>query len=232
MTPQSPSSKPRRKSASRGRYLRAANACSECRKRKVRCDGQTPCSTCVSRDIGSTCCYHAPRDREYHSKQYVRYTQLGASSLNQDPLLTMMSHPQNRNVDKLAQSLEEHQSVLGTLFPSHNATSLLRLSRESLIQLMLCQSVSLGDGREHEAWRCSPPVFDQQWYFDQAAAECQYLLPTLHTSLDQPCMVDGTSLSGFWIVDCRYPAMGPFGCASFEPVAVSPTAVSPWDTTS
>lgn len=145
-------------------------------------------------------------------------------------MLTIVSHSQNRNVEKLAQSLEEHQSVLGTLFPSHNATSLLRLSRESLIQLMLCQSVSLGDGREHESWRCPPPIFNQQWYFDQGAADCQHLLPTPHTALDQPFMVNGTSWSGVWLVDCGYPLIEPFGCASLEPVAVSPVAVSPWDT--
>jgi hypothetical protein len=146
-------------------------------------------------------------------------------------MLTTMSHLQNRNVEKLAQSLEEHQSVLGTLFPSHNASSLLRLSRESLIQLMLCQSVSLGDGREHEAWRRSPPVFNQQWYSDQATAECRHLLPTLNTSLEQPCMMDGTSWSGVWIVDCGCQLIEPFGCASFGPVAMSPVAASPWHTT-
>ena len=47
----------------RGPRPRVANACDVCKRRKVKCNGQKPCTYCLSRKLPSLCVYSPPKQR-------------------------------------------------------------------------------------------------------------------------------------------------------------------------
>jgi hypothetical protein len=66
---------PRRPSMTRSRQKSTGNpltyACTECRRRKCRCDGSQPCQRCVDARKGSLCTYVAPKQRVVPSQKLV-----------------------------------------------------------------------------------------------------------------------------------------------------------------
>ncbi|PKS05855.1 hypothetical protein jhhlp_007522 [Lomentospora prolificans] len=85
------------------------HACAECKRRKIRCDGQQPCGQCLSSRAPKRCFYDKHRQRVI---------------------------PSRKTLEALSQSLEECRSILKRLFPSHEIQSLLPLSRQDLVSLI------------------------------------------------------------------------------------------------
>ncbi|KAH8807166.1 fungal-specific transcription factor domain-containing protein [Xylogone sp. PMI_703] len=102
---------PRRPSVitNRIRDNKIKNACAECKRRKVRCDGSEPCSTCRWYKMPERCSYSAPEAR---------------------PSLT------RKSFDSLRSRLQNATGVLHKLFPSSSLDDLVPLSRESLMTLL------------------------------------------------------------------------------------------------
>ncbi|MCJ1415503.1 hypothetical protein MMC32_001835 [Xylographa parallela] len=99
---------PRSRRASSSR-ITTTNACSECRRRKIGCDGNTPCKQCLWYKHPNLCSYSKPRQRVV---------------------------PSHKVLQSLTSSLEQHQNVLKTLFPTRDAQSLAGLSRDELVELI------------------------------------------------------------------------------------------------
>ncbi|ROT38716.1 fungal-specific transcription factor domain-containing protein [Sodiomyces alkalinus F11] len=85
------------------------HACAECKRRKIRCDGQQPCGQCLSSRAPKRCFYDKHRQRVI---------------------------PSRKTLEALSQSLEECRSILRRLYPNHEVQSLLPLSRQELLNLV------------------------------------------------------------------------------------------------
>jgi hypothetical protein len=85
------------------------HACAECKRRKIRCDGQQPCGQCLSSRAPKRCFYDKHRQRVI---------------------------PSRKTLEALSQSLEECRSILKRLFPHHDTSALLPLSRPELLNLL------------------------------------------------------------------------------------------------
>ncbi|UKZ48271.1 hypothetical protein TrVGV298_002494 [Trichoderma virens] len=116
-------------------------ACTECKKRKVRCDGNYPCGPCLSSSASSRarrrrCYYITPRPRVMPSK---------------------------RALEDASSSLADCHSILRRLFPIHDVQELLPLSREDLIALLRLDQRSAAEahnGARPEAVRNPSPLND------------------------------------------------------------------------
>ncbi|KAK4204929.1 putative lactose regulatory protein LAC9 [Triangularia verruculosa] len=85
------------------------HACAECKRRKIRCDGQQPCGQCLSSRAPKRCFYDKHRQRVI---------------------------PSRKTLEALSQSLEECRSILKRLYPTQDVQSLLPLSRQELLSLL------------------------------------------------------------------------------------------------
>ncbi|KAF3066531.1 Lactose regulatory protein LAC9 [Daldinia childiae] len=85
------------------------HACAECKRRKIRCDGQQPCGQCLSSRAPKRCFYDKHRQRVI---------------------------PSRKTLEALSQSLEECRSIIKRLFPNHEVQSLLPLPRHELLSLL------------------------------------------------------------------------------------------------
>ncbi|KAK5657723.1 hypothetical protein OQA88_2795 [Cercophora sp. LCS_1] len=85
------------------------HACAECKRRKIRCDGQQPCGQCLSSRAPKRCFYDKHRQRVI---------------------------PSRKTLEALSQSLEECRSILKRLYPNQEVSSLLPLSRQELLSLL------------------------------------------------------------------------------------------------
>ncbi|OZJ02364.1 hypothetical protein BZG36_04478 [Bifiguratus adelaidae] len=85
------------------------NACSECKRRKVRCDGTHPCYHCRWYKIPERCFYPRPQPRPSLSR---------------------------KSMDYLRTRLDDAKSVLQRLFPSATLEALVPLTRDELIELI------------------------------------------------------------------------------------------------
>ncbi|KAL2135896.1 hypothetical protein VTI74DRAFT_6495 [Chaetomium olivicolor] len=85
------------------------HACAECKRRKIRCDGQQPCGQCLSSRAPKRCFYDKHRQRVI---------------------------PSRKTLEALSQSLEECRSILRRLYPNHEVQALLPLSRQELLNLL------------------------------------------------------------------------------------------------
>lgn len=101
-TPESRPDKARRQRAA------VRNACNDCRRRKIRCDGGQPCNQCVWYKQIPLCAYTAPEQRRTSSKKSLREVQA---------------------------QLRRHQTVLARLFPGRDVDQLLLLPRDDLLAL-------------------------------------------------------------------------------------------------
>ncbi|KAK0758731.1 hypothetical protein N5P37_008214 [Trichoderma harzianum] len=116
-------------------------ACTECKRRKVRCDGNYPCGPCLSSSASSRarrrrCYYITPRPRVMPSK---------------------------RALEDASSSLADCHSILRRLFPIHDVQELLPLSREDLIALLRLDQRSAAEahnGARPEAFRNPSPLND------------------------------------------------------------------------
>ncbi|KAK3503124.1 fungal-specific transcription factor domain-containing protein [Neurospora crassa] len=85
------------------------HACAECKRRKIRCDGQQPCGQCLSSRAPKRCFYDKHRQRVI---------------------------PSRKTLEALSQSLEECRSILKRLYPHQEVHALLPLSRQELLNLL------------------------------------------------------------------------------------------------
>lgn len=85
------------------------HACAECKRRKIRCDGKQPCGQCLSSRAPKRCFYDKHRQRVI---------------------------PSRKTLEALSQSLEECRSILKLLYPNHDASTLLPLTRQELLNLL------------------------------------------------------------------------------------------------
>ncbi|KAF2261755.1 hypothetical protein CC78DRAFT_340231 [Lojkania enalia] len=96
--------------AAGSRRISTSNACVECRRRKIRCDGTQPCGQCQWYQHPEACGYSKPAQRVVPSRKLV---------------------------DKLSADIEQFKSVLNKLYPSKDLESLSSLPREELLELAL-----------------------------------------------------------------------------------------------
>ncbi|TQN67578.1 Lactose regulatory protein LAC9, partial [Colletotrichum shisoi] len=96
-------------SSSSSKRITTPHACAECKRRKIRCDGQQPCGQCLSSRAPKRCFYDKHRQRVI---------------------------PSRKTLEALSQSLEECRSILKRLFPNQDIHSLLPLSRQDLLGLL------------------------------------------------------------------------------------------------
>ncbi|KAG8629878.1 hypothetical protein KVT40_001497 [Elsinoe batatas] len=98
------------KSKDGSRRISTTNACLECRRRKIRCDGSLPCSQC----------------QWYHHPEACKYTKP-----------TQRVVPSRALVEKLSTRNSQNESVFTKIFPGRDVESLVSLSREELLNLAL-----------------------------------------------------------------------------------------------
>ncbi|KAI8666896.1 RING-type domain-containing protein [Fusarium sp. Ph1] len=91
------------------RRITTPHACTECKRRKIRCDGKLPCGQCITSRAPKSCSYDKHRQRLI---------------------------PSRKALDTLSQSLEECRSVLRRLYPNHEVSTLLPLTTQELIELL------------------------------------------------------------------------------------------------
>ncbi|KAF1947462.1 hypothetical protein EJ02DRAFT_429894 [Clathrospora elynae] len=102
------SGKPSRPPGSR--RISTSNACVECRRRKIRCDGTQPCGQCQWYQHPEACGYSKPAQRVVPSRKLV---------------------------DKLSNNIEQYKTILTKLYGVKNLESLAALPREELLELAL-----------------------------------------------------------------------------------------------
>ncbi|KAF5548574.1 lactose regulatory [Fusarium phyllophilum] len=95
---------------------RGLHACSNCKRRKIRCDGRKPCNQCESRDLQARCVYTQQIQRVVPSKS---------------------SNSRGRTLESLSKSLKERDSILNRLFPNHRISDLTSLSDQELREAVL-----------------------------------------------------------------------------------------------
>ncbi|KAL2354798.1 hypothetical protein BJ546DRAFT_43016 [Cryomyces antarcticus] len=95
-------------------------ACTECRRRKTRCDGTHPCQRCRDSSKDAACVYPTPKPRIV---------------------------PSQKTVEQLSNSLQQCRSILGLLFPSTDLSTLQSLSRKELVDMVLGASPPATDNR-------------------------------------------------------------------------------------
>ncbi|KAL6871284.1 fungal-specific transcription factor domain-containing protein [Trichoderma novae-zelandiae] len=105
-SPQSSSDGNRSQDTAGSRAAKSLHACLECQRRKIRCDGKQPCNRCQSSRSRRRCVYEQHRQRLVPS------------------------------LEELSRSLEECRSVLRRLYPNHEVSHLLSLSRQELCDLV------------------------------------------------------------------------------------------------
>ncbi|PVH99677.1 hypothetical protein DM02DRAFT_656153 [Periconia macrospinosa] len=106
------SGKPPRTAGSR--RISTSNACVECRRRKIRCDGSQPCGQCQWYQHPEACGYSKPAQRVVPSRKLV---------------------------DKLSSNIEQYKAVLTKLYPAKELDSLVTLPREELLELALSSPI-------------------------------------------------------------------------------------------
>ncbi|KAL7894890.1 fungal-specific transcription factor domain-containing protein [Trichoderma sp. SZMC 28014] len=92
-----------------GKAGKSLHACLECQRRKIRCDGKQPCNRCQSSRSRRRCVY------EQHRQRLV---------------------PSRKSLEEISRSLEECRSVLRRLYPNHEVSQLLSLTRQELRDLL------------------------------------------------------------------------------------------------
>ncbi|CAN8102802.1 unnamed protein product, partial [Discula destructiva] len=83
---------PKSASSATAKRITTPHACAECKRRKIRCDGQQPCGQCLSSRAPKRCFYDKHRQRVI---------------------------PSRKTLEALSQSLEECRSILKRLYPHH-----------------------------------------------------------------------------------------------------------------
>ncbi|KAK7535299.1 fungal-specific transcription factor domain-containing protein, partial [Phyllosticta citribraziliensis] len=92
------------------RRITTTNACVECRRRKIRCDGQHPCGQCLWYQHPHNCNYAKPAQRVVPSRKLV---------------------------EKLQGTIDQQKRILEMLFPGKDVENLVSIPREELISLAL-----------------------------------------------------------------------------------------------
>ncbi|KAF3767480.1 hypothetical protein M406DRAFT_328557 [Cryphonectria parasitica EP155] len=113
VTPRKPATEPQENPkttiSTTAKRITTPHACAECKRRKIRCDGQQPCGQCLSSRAPKRCFYDKHRQRVI---------------------------PSRKTLEALSQSLEECRSILKRLYPNHDVQALLPLSRNDLLNLL------------------------------------------------------------------------------------------------
>ncbi|EOD49589.1 putative fungal specific transcription factor domain-containing protein [Neofusicoccum parvum UCRNP2] len=97
-------------SRSNSRRISTTNACVECRRRKIRCDGTQPCGQCLWYQHPELCSYSKPAQRVVPSRKLV---------------------------EKLQGQIDQQRLILARLFPGKDLEALSSTPREELLNLAL-----------------------------------------------------------------------------------------------
>ncbi|KAK8042604.1 hypothetical protein PG994_013087 [Apiospora phragmitis] len=116
-------------SSGTAKRITTPHACAECKRRKIRCDGQQPCGQCLSSRAPKRCFYDKHRQRVI---------------------------PSRKTLEALSQSLEECRSILKRLYPSHEMQALLPLSRQELLNLLDRPTLDTTNGLPSPPLHASP----------------------------------------------------------------------------
>ncbi|KAF4301229.1 fungal specific transcription factor domain-containing protein [Botryosphaeria dothidea] len=101
---------PAKPSRSSSRRISTTNACVECRRRKIRCDGTQPCGQCLWYQHPELCSYSKPAQRVVPSRKLV---------------------------EKLQGQIDQQRLILERLFPGKDLEALSSTPREELLNLAL-----------------------------------------------------------------------------------------------
>lgn len=93
----------------RRRLDRVSAACDLCKRRKVKCDGDLPCSYCTRKNLSETCTFSGPKPRQAHSTSNTPAT--NARNL---PRQTSSSTPVARNARSHSPHFEAPPVALGS----------------------------------------------------------------------------------------------------------------------
>ncbi|RDW87119.1 putative C6 transcription factor [Aspergillus mulundensis] len=102
----------RERQPSIGRRVTTLRACTSCRHRKIKCDGEKPCEACRWYKKAELCHYSDPRPSR------------------------SLPGAWNRHVEKLSTTLDEYRTVLEKLFPGATPEALANLPREKLLETL------------------------------------------------------------------------------------------------
>lgn len=130
------------------RRVTTLRACTSCRHRKIKCDGEKPCEACRWYKKADQCHYSDPRP----SRRYVCADLFGTQS---EVLIQGYRH-----VEKLSTTLDEYRGILGKLFPNVAPESLVNLPREKLLELVAgassAASITQAPGNQQAPQAASP----------------------------------------------------------------------------
>ncbi|KAM0343529.1 hypothetical protein ACHAPU_008424 [Fusarium lateritium] len=124
---------------------RATSSCAECRRRRVKCEGQTtPCRQCVYYLVPHLCHYPARKRRQN---------------------VTLKSHVE------LAEAYSRAQKIIDTLFPSSSLQELSSMTRQQLlIRLQSCAAPPRTmDDIPHESLQVLEPHVEQNFTWDEVS---------------------------------------------------------------
>ncbi|KAK8190353.1 fungal-specific transcription factor domain-containing protein [Phyllosticta capitalensis] len=101
------------------RRITTTNACVECRRRKIRCDGVQPCGQCLWYQHPEACSYAKPAQRVVPSRKLVEKLQ---GTIDQQRLILERLFP-GKEIDKLNSIPREELLSLALTLPAPSATS-------------------------------------------------------------------------------------------------------------
>ncbi|EEB08384.1 transcription factor Thi1 [Schizosaccharomyces japonicus yFS275] len=100
---------------------RVFRACKHCRLKKIRCDGQQPCSACRMSDCSSQCVYVQKSHRELPSKEYLE--ELSERQLCLEYIITCLCpgfNLETKNLVALSKQLSQKKKYSNSVAPEQN----------------------------------------------------------------------------------------------------------------
>ncbi|KIV78181.1 hypothetical protein PV11_09924 [Exophiala sideris] len=123
---------------------RANKTCSECRRRKIRCDGNQPCGQCVYYEVPD-CQYVVRKRRKLASRPRVQGHYSVEESIS--PVSDTVTRPHGQVVrdESHGKNIPAANIILSKLFPSHSPEYLMQLSSSELASLAQASNSILSD---------------------------------------------------------------------------------------
>lgn len=98
---------------------RSLKACLPCQASKIRCDSQTPCTSCTRRDRPGACVYNSESRRRHYRNREVRFAPVSRPSLAGRPASTP---PTSRPAREIRSPTENGDEIVDS--PSEAASTI------------------------------------------------------------------------------------------------------------